>query len=112
MVTGNIWLGFLEWLAHTTIGEANGEGEDDFRPGRSLAHRLQSRLASLPRPVRNALAWAAYLALVGLTFALASLMVADMSGNFERVLLLVICFCVVLAMIWMFWPRPAPWRAL
>ncbi|KEC75398.1 hypothetical protein RLPCCGM1_c0769 [Rhizobium leguminosarum bv. phaseoli CCGM1] len=39
-------------------------------------------------------------------------MVADMSGNFERVLLLVICFCVVLAMIWMFWPTPAPWRAL
>jgi hypothetical protein len=31
-------------------------------------------------------------------------MVANMSGKIERGTLLVFCVCVVLAMIWMFWP--------
>jgi hypothetical protein len=31
-------------------------------------------------------------------------MVAAMSGKIERGTLLVICACVLLALIWMFWP--------
>lgn len=105
VVTGNMWLGLLEWLAHTTIDEAKVRGgrlsprrwpctssaKPSGWPASSCSQR--SRLVRLSRSggtdVRS---------------GIFTRMVAVMSGKIERGALLVMCICVVLALIWMFWP--------
>ncbi|WP_245495455.1 DUF3307 domain-containing protein [Rhizobium ruizarguesonis] len=36
VVTGNVWLGLLEWLAHTTIDEAKVRGKTTFSQDQAL----------------------------------------------------------------------------
>lgn len=36
VVTGNMWLGLLEWLAHTTIDEAKVRGKTTFAQDQAL----------------------------------------------------------------------------
>ncbi|WP_246704554.1 hypothetical protein [Rhizobium sp. P32RR-XVIII] len=73
LVTGSVWLGLAEWLAHTIIDEVAVGGGTTFAQDQASQIAGKAVWLAYPPPVRNAAAWIVYLALVALTFAAAAL---------------------------------------